>query len=334
MNKKVIFVGVLLILLFSLIGCGQQAKEPTNVGKQDEVQEEASNGASEMPDELTLASGPSGGNWYSAGAAMADVLTRAGVPTSAIVGGGQATIVGIGEDKLNFGMAMLVDLYSGIEGLEPFDKAYSKPVMLMRQEATPANIIVPADSPVKTLADFKGKTVTIPAPGTSSIGVIGGILEAAGYDIEKDLKTRSGPFTESAELFKDRLVDGFLQTASCPNATISDLAASMPVRFLPVPDDVAKKMIEKNPGFGVVIIPAGTYKGQDEDIKTISSDNALVASKDMPDEHAYWIAKTLTENWDAVTNACSWLKAADPERFGDSGGLPIHPGAEKYFNER
>lgn len=304
------------------MGCGGQKPAP------------APKAGDSKPAQLTVATGPSGGNWYSTGATLSDILSRAGVPTSSMPGGGTANIVGVGTKKSDFAISQLSTLASGIKGEKPFDKSYSDVVMLMRLDANPAYIIVPADSPIKTIADLKGKKVAGPAPGSSSQLAIGDLLTAAGLDEEKDMSMRRGSISESAELLKDRLVDAYILNTGVPNGSVSDIAVSLPVRFLSVPDDIIKKMAEKNTGYSKYIIPAGTYTGQTADIISVSSDCALVVNKNMPDEHAYWLAKNIAENWGAVTQANSWLKSVKVEKFGDPGDLPIHPGAAKYFQSK
>ena len=63
-------------------------------------------------------------------------------------------------------------------------------------------------------------------------------------------------------------------------------------------------------------------------------DAALIVNKNMPEDHAYWVTKTIVENFNNLIQACSWLKTVKIEDMGLSEGIPIHPGAMKYFDEK
>lgn len=111
------------------------------------------------------------------------------------------------------------------------------------------------------------------------------------------MSVRAGSLSEGAQLFKDRNVDVFTVSTGVGNATITDISASLPVRFISLPEDVIKKMISSNPGYRRLVIPAGTYRGQDQDLVTVSADGALLASTKMSDDQASQVTKVLAEHF-------------------------------------
>ncbi len=323
MNRRVFAMILTLSLCLSLVsGC---ASKPS-AGQ--------TSGSVNKPKELKISSGPSGGNWYAMGASFSDLLTKAGVPTSAVPGGGTQNIVAVGSGKADLGFCALASLNDAYKGAQPYDKQYKDIVMLMRLDNNPAYFIVHADSPIKDITQIKGKKVAGPAPGTSSQQIIGDVFKAYGISEEKDMSMRRGSMSEGAELFKDRNTDVYAVTTGIGNATIVDIATSVPVRFLSVPDEIINKMIAGNPGYSRVVIPAKTYRGQDQDIVTVTSDAALIANKNMPDDHAYWIVKTLSESFDTLRKTHAWLQPVKNESLGVAGSMPMHPGAQKYFTKK
>lgn len=285
----------------------------------------------DKPTELKISSGPSGGNWYAMGASFSDLLTRAGVPTSSVPGGGTQNIVAVGDGLADLGFCALASLNDAYAGAAPYDKKYDNVVMLMRLDSNPAYFIVPKDSPIKSIEELRGAKVAGPAPGTSSQQIIRDAFKAYGIDEEADLSLRRGSMSEGAELFKDRNVDAYVVTTGVGNATITDIATSLDVRFLSMSEEAIQKMIEANPGYMRMVIPAGTYRGQNEDIITVTSDAALIANKNMPDAHAEWIVRAIYENFQTLRDTHAWLRPVENEYLGISGGMPMHPGAVNFF---
>jgi TRAP transporter TAXI family solute receptor len=317
MRKKLISVTCSIFLMFAMIlAIAYESNAQSKPAK---------------PSQLIISSGPSGGNWYAMGAAFSDVLTKAGVPTSSVPGGGTQNIVAISIGKADLGFAALASLDAAYKGQKPFDKPYKDVVMLVRLDTNPVYLIVHANSPIKDVKDIKGYKVAGPAPGTSSQMIITDLLEVYGIDETKDIKLRRGSMSEGAELFKDRNVDVYAITTGLTNASIIDISTSVPVRFLPLSDAVINKMKEKNPGYRKLVIPANHFRGQDKELPTVTADAALIVNKNMPEEYAYWVAKTVAEKFDTLAQACSWLKSVKREDMGLSDGIPIHPGAKKYF---
>jgi len=334
-NKKIIVMSIIILLMFILAGCSSTNKSVTEDKEQKvEIKQEETKTSDEKPKELIFSSGPSGGNWYAMGASFSDVLTRAGVPTSSVPGGGTQNIVAVGMGKADLGLCALASLDAAFKGAAPFDKPYSDIVMLMRLDSNPAYFIVPENSSIKDVSEIKGLKVAGPAPGTSSKMIISDVLKALGIDEEKDLDMRSGSLSEGAELFKDRNVNLYTVTTGIGNATIMDISTNIPVRFLSLSDEIINKMKEINPGYRKLIIPANTYKGQDKDVVTVTSDAALIANKNMPEAHAYWITKTLVERFGDIQQANAWLKTVNFEDMGISDGIPMHPGSIKLYQEK
>lgn len=192
-------------------------------------------------------------------------------------------------------------------------------------------IVASKDSKIKTLADLKGKGLSVGAAKSGTELNSRAILSAAGL-IYKDLgKVEYLPFAESIELIKNRQLDATLQSAGLGVASLKDLANSLDVTVVSVPDAVVKKM---GAPFISGKIPANTYKGQTEDVSTAAVVNYLVTRKDVSDATAYQMTKLFYENLPALVAAHSAAKDINLKDAAKNPPLPLHPGAIKYYKEK
>lgn len=192
-------------------------------------------------------------------------------------------------------------------------------------------IVARGDSGIKTLADLKGKRISVGAPRSGTELNARAIFKAAGMTYEDFGKVEYLPFAESVELVKNRQIDATLQSAGLGVASIRDLAATNPIVIVPIPADVVSKV-----GNAVYIsesIPAGTYDGQTQDVPTAAVVNFLVTHSGVDDELVYQMTKSMYENLGVL--AAAHATAQDIKREEATKGMPIplHPGAEKYFRE-
>jgi uncharacterized protein len=192
-------------------------------------------------------------------------------------------------------------------------------------------IVASKDSGIKTLADLKGKSLSVGAPKSGTELNARAIFKAAGMSYNDLGKTEYLPFAESVELIKNRQLDATLQSAGLGVASLKDLSTSVDITMVAVPADVVAKL---GAPFVEATIPAGTYKGQDADVKTVAVVNFLVTSSKVSDDLAYQMTKQLFENLPdlvAAHKTASEIKLADALK---GMPVPLHPGAEKYYKEK
>jgi hypothetical protein len=191
-------------------------------------------------------------------------------------------------------------------------------------------IVASQDSGIKSLADLKGKRVSVGAPKSGTELNARAILAAAGLSYEDLGKVEYLDFAQSVELMKNRQLDATLQSAGLGVASIRDLATSVPIVVVPVPEDVARKMGEP---FFSATIPAGTYEGQAADVTTVAVPNFLVTRADLSAELVYDITKAIYENLPELQAAHAAAKGITLENAAKGSPAPLHPGALKYFTE-
>ena len=192
-------------------------------------------------------------------------------------------------------------------------------------------IVASADSGIRTLADLKGKRISVGAPKSGTELNARAVLKAAGLSYKDFAKVEYLPFGESVELMKNRQLDVTLQSAGLGVASLRDLAVSMKIVVIEIPPDVVAKV--GDPAYQPAIIPANTYEGQAKDVPSIAIQNFLVTHEGVSNEMAYMMTKALWENLDALVAAHAAGKAIKKENAVKGMPLPLHPGAEKYYRE-
>lgn len=192
-------------------------------------------------------------------------------------------------------------------------------------------IVASQESGIKSLADLKGKSLSVGAPASGTELNARAIFAAAGMSYDDLGKVEYLPFAESVELIKNRQLDATLQSAGLGVASIRDLATSLPISVVAVPKADVEKI---GAPYMAVVIPAGTYEGQAADVETAAVGNFLVTHSGVSDETAYQMTKLLFENLDNLSAAHAAAKAIDPAKALDGMPVPLHPGAERYYKEK
>jgi len=192
-------------------------------------------------------------------------------------------------------------------------------------------IVASKGSNIKTLADLKGKRISVGAAKSGTELNARAVLAAAGMSYKDLGKVEYLPFAESVELIKNRQLDATLQSAGLGVASLKDLANSVEINVVAVPADVVKKM---GAPFIPGTIPAETYKGQTAAVSTTAIVNYLVTRKDVSDATAYQMTKLFYENLPALVAAHSAAKDINVKDAASNPPLPLHPGAAKYYKEK
>ena len=192
-------------------------------------------------------------------------------------------------------------------------------------------IVASEESGIKTLADLKGKRVSVGAPKSGTELNARAVFKAAGLSYEDLSKTEYLPFGESVELIKNRQLDATLQSAGLGVASLRDLASTMKIVVIPVPADVVEKIGDS--AYQAGVIPANTYEGQTADVPTAAIRNILVTHEGVDADTVYAMCKALFDNMDAMIAAHSAAKGISLRTASSGLPLPLHPGAARFFTE-
>ena len=236
-----------------------------------------------------------------------------------------------GRGELAFALADTVsDAWNGSEDAG-FPKKLDKLRGLSGTYNNYVQIVANADSGIRTLADLKGKRISVGAARSGTELNARAVLKAGGLSYSDLGKVEYLPFGESVELMKNRQLDATLQSAGLGVASIRDLATSVNIVVIPVPAEVVAAI--GNPAYQPAIIPANTYAGQTTDTPTAAIPNFLITQSGVSDDIAYQMTKELFENLPALQAAHNAAKVINIKNALSGMPVPLHPGAERYYKE-
>jgi len=187
------------------------------------------------------------------------------------------------------------------------------------------------DSGIKTLADLKGKRLSVGAPKSGTELNARAILEGASMSYKDLGKVEYLPFNESVELMKNRQLDATLISAGLGVSAIRDLCASVDCVIVEIPKSVVDKI---GTPYQSATIPGGTYPGNDKDVNAAAVQNYLVTGSGVSDDLAYQMTKDIFDNLPTLQAAHAAAKAIKLDTAGKGSPVPLHPGAAKYYKEK
>jgi TRAP transporter TAXI family solute receptor len=303
-----------------------------------------------QPVNWTIASFSEGSSWYVYSVNLGELL-RTALPAGSTVdtppiAGGLANPKLIAADKaqIAFGMAVVGNwAYEGRAG-------FKEPLKNLRALVGGWDdyFLVPLARGTGFPADLTGyfKQVNPKASVTlltrGSVGAFGGqqLLDIAGVGEEALAKTGGDYEYGSFGMVKDRFSGGtgdvFVQVATAGHPGITEIAQTNKVTFLQPSKEVLSAMTSQH-GWGTNTMPKGTFPGQDKDVLLPSTTTTLFTSTKLSDDHAYLVVKTICEKTDRLRAAHKALAKFDCAKGAwkqEVNGLPLHPGATRYYKER
>jgi TRAP transporter TAXI family solute receptor len=289
---------------------------------------------------LSIATGGTGGVYYPLGGGMAAVLSKY-VPnmqaTAEVTGGSVANLQLIGTGKPYLALTMAdatLDAYKGQ------DKFTGKPVpvrTLMILYPNRMHVVTIEGTGIAKMADLKGKRVSTGSGGSATEVMAFRVIEAAGLDKDRDLKRERLGVAESVAALKDRKIDAFFWVGGLPTAAVTDLANSPGVKIKMI--DHADLVPAMNKKYGNLYVKDAigkdVYKGMDRDNPQATVMNLLVAHEKMDDKTAYDIVKTIFDKRDEIIRVHKEAENFKLEnQKPDASPIPWHPGAVKYLAEK
>lgn len=281
-------------------------------------------------------SGP-GSVYFAIGSMLAKVINQKSQTLAAkgvTSGASVANVRAIAKGEAQVGIAQNDVTYYAMKGIAQFE---GNPVKNLRTVATlypePVQLVVRADSGLKKLEDLVGKRVVVGAAGSGVAQTAERVLKAAGIwdKVNKIYQT----FEEAAQSLVLGQVDAEFTVIGYPAPAIEMIAVSVPVRLIPIPDDIIKKLHEQGYPFYVkVTIPKGTYKGMDEDAQTLAVKATLVVDEKLPVDVVYELTKILYTSIDDLATAHQLAKQIKMSEAFEGLTVPLHPGAVKFFEEK
>ncbi|MBN2259751.1 MAG: TAXI family TRAP transporter solute-binding subunit [Clostridiales bacterium] len=334
MKNKLLLLVVLLMTLVVFVGCSAApAEEPA-------VEEPAvETPVVEEPAEtvfINIGTGGTAGTYFPLGGAFAEIWNNNidGInATAQSTGASTANINLLKDGKIEVAIVQNdIAMYSA-NGMLMFEgDSFPKLNGLATMYSEPLQIVT-TDPNIKSIADLAGKNIAVGAIGSGVEANARQIIAAAGLDFDTDINAKFLSFSEASSGIKDGQVDVAFLTAGIPTAAIQDLSSSKDIYVVPLEGEFATQLMADYEFYTPFVIPAGTYKGQDADVQTLTVKAMLVVSADLDEEVAYQLTKQIYENHDRVVAAHNVGKFITVETAVEGMPVDVHPGALRYFKE-
>ena len=194
-------------------------------------------------------------------------------------------------------------------------------------------IVVREDSEIRCLEELKGYRVSVGEKDSGVQRSAENLLRLAGIR-ENEFKRRNLSFTDAAEALREGTIDAFFCVAGAPTGAVAGLAKEMKIRILSMGEDEIRVIRKMYPDFYACTIPAGTYNGQTEEIRTVGVRAVLVAANQLDEAVVENLTKQIILNSKELNTFIVTDGALTPETAAEGISTPFHPGAAKYLKER
>ncbi|HEY6041876.1 MAG TPA: TAXI family TRAP transporter solute-binding subunit [Anaerolineae bacterium] len=289
---------------------------------------------------LSIVTGTTGGVYYPYGGGLAALISKNVTNVSATAEATAASVDNMkliqnGKADLAFTLAdTLFDAYQGQGAFKDGGKVPVRALAVLYSNYT--HLVASDDSGIKTIADLKGKRVSVGPAGSGTETIANRILEAAGIDPEKDFQRQRLSPADSGNALKDKKLDAFFWSGGLPTAAVLDTAATPGVKLRYIgTTDLLQKMIDKyGPFYFKLTMKKGVYPGLDADLDVIGVANLLVVNEKFDAGIAYDILKLMLDK-----QADLALVHAEAKNFGlpqatVGSPIPFHAGAIKFYSEK
>ena len=285
---------------------------------------------------MTMGTGGTSGTYYAFGGVLGQYIKdKAGIDVTVVsTDGSKANIQGIAAGDYQLGTVqsdVMAYAWEGTRSFESDGKVNSFRVVAgLYAEAVQ---LVTMDPDIKSVADLKGKNVSIGAPASGVYFNAVDVLTAAGLTLD-DINPQYQSFADSTDSLKDGKIDAAFIVAGAPTPAITELCATNDAYLVPIDGDVAAKLMNDCPFYTSYTIPAGTYEDQAEDVVTVTVKATLIVSASATEEQVYNLTKAIFDNTQAI--AAENGKGAELSIENATSGMtaPFHAGAAKYFAEK
>jgi uncharacterized protein len=287
---------------------------------------------------LTIATGGTGGVYYPVGGGYAQIIdqfipgyvasveaTNASVDNVAFISRGESDIA----------LALADTVLAAYEGTGRFGPGGNLPRLPNLRAITVAytnavHVLTLEGSGIESLADLRGKRVSVGAPGSGTEVSARTMLEAVGITYD-DFQVERLSANETADALRDGTIDAGFWSGGVPTGAVLSLAETRQIALVPITDDEFAAINAADPTLIRFVFPAGAYRGIGE-TPSVGTPNLIVVSSEMDEELAYEFTKNLFEHIRIVRAIHPSANETVPEAALASP-VPLHVGAIRALEE-
>jgi uncharacterized protein len=287
--------------------------------------------------ELTIATGGTGGVYYPLGGGLADVIgenldgysasvqeTNASVDNMLLIGNGGADIAFTLADTAG-------DAVSGTG--DDFADGPIEACALALIYNNYTQIVTSADAGIASIEDLSGKRVSLGSPGSGTEVIALRILEAAGIDPDADIERQQLGVDETVAGLRDGTLDAGFWSGGLPTGALVDYATTGDLVLVPHAEYTQDLVDTYGEYYVEDTIPADTYEGQSEDVAVIVVPNLLVVNTSMDEQLQEDLTRLLFEQKDALVDVHPAAEALDPAVAQEISFMDLCPGSQAYYDE-
>ena len=286
---------------------------------------------------LSIGTASLGGNFFTMGAVIAEVIINKTEyrAVAQATGGSAANVDMVNDKELDLAICQASAISAAVRGIEQYASAPVKDVRtLVNWNATPIHIMVRRTIKATNVTDLVNNRIECITPGDGIEITTKMILGAVGISFDGAKIEYSGNRVQSASRFKTSGVDAIFDGTGIGAAWITDIIGNgSAFELLSLTEEQIEKIAASAPEMRRMVIPAGTYAGQEKEVVTVGNWTTLISHKSMDDELAYNITKTICENKEELVKGHNFFRDLSIENIIDACIAPLHPGAKKYYLE-
>lgn len=288
---------------------------------------------------LAIATGGTGGVYFPLGGGLASLISKSisGVTATAEVTPASVDNMRlIAAKRVDIAFTLADTAHDAYKGDDAF-RGSPVPIRTLAPLYNNFNHLITADGTgINTIADLRGKRVSVGAPGSGTEVTALRILEAAGLNPDRDIRRERLGADQSADALKDKKIDAYFWSGGLPTGSVLGLAATPGVRIRLLALDGLVSVLQRKYGnlYFRSVINKEFYPGMPADAPTIGVANLLVVHQDFSADLAYQITKLLFEKRGDLAQIHK--EAANITTIGvaSRSPVPFHPGAIRYYKER
>lgn len=286
---------------------------------------------------LVFGTGGTSGTYYPIGGALKTVFEQDPLIDSVQVvstGGSVANVRNLQQQLNQLAIVMSDVAYEAAHGSGAFD---GNPVPLQAIAGLYPNVVqvvATAGSGIRSIADLRGRRVSVGQPGSGVEQSALKVLEAAALDYDDLSRVVHSGYADSVTEMQNGNLDAAFFTSGVPNSNITSLIAQMDVRVLPVDGELAQRLLERYPYYETYRIPGGDPARYDlpEPVQTVAIRNLLCVSPQVPDAVATAITSRLYDYLGSDAVAIGALRSIDRGLMSRNLVVPLHPGAATVYS--
>lgn len=289
-----------------------------------------------IKDNLQFVTGGESGTYYAFGTVLANYCTNTTGTTVVALSsnGSQANIQSMQDGDADMAFCQADVQTYAYQGSKLFEKTGAYSDFSVVAALYPEQVqIVTTDPGIKTVADLKGKTVSIGAAGSGVNFNAIDILGAYGIDSETDIKPVYQSFGDSTDSLKNGKIDAAFVVAGAPTTSITDLSTSKPVYLVSLDKEHIAELQKTSPYYQEATISKDAY-GMDTDTTTVAVLSVILANDNVSDEAVYKFVKSIFDGAQAQPDAHDKYSEVNLKTATSVAAVPYHPGAAKYFAEQ